>query len=88
VNSPLPAETVRQLVAQRHREGDFTEAEVLHLASRRDFVVHKYRDKHWKLRKLTRRLCTDGKLDMVMFDGKQFYYRVPGTYKKEDYRDS
>jgi hypothetical protein len=74
-------------LAQRAAKGDWTEAEVLIMASRRDFVVHKYRDSQAAVRKLTRRMYKDGKLDMVLFDGRQFYYRVPGTYKKEDYDD-
>lgn len=69
--------TARQVIARRRHHGDWTEAEVLAMAACRDFIVHKYRDRHEKLRKLTRRMCRDGKLVMVMYDGKQFYYRTP-----------
>lgn len=64
-------------IRARHRKGKYTEAEVLEIAQRRDFCVHKYRYGHEALRKLTRRMCKDGKLVMVLFDGKQFYYRTP-----------
>jgi hypothetical protein len=70
-------DTAASVVRQRHRTGDLTENEVLLIAGRRDLVVHKYRDSHAKLRKLTRRMCKDGKLVMVMYDGRQFYYRTP-----------
>jgi hypothetical protein len=69
--------TARQVLARRRHTGDWTEEEVLAQARRADFIVHKYRDRHEKLRKLTRRMCKEGKLEMVLFDGKQFYYRTP-----------
>jgi hypothetical protein len=56
-----------------------TEAEILTIATHRDFTVHKYNYRHEKLRKLTRRMAQDGKLTMVMYDGKQFYYRTPSA---------
>ena len=67
--------TARQVVSARHREGDFTEDEVLFIAARRDFTVSKYRWGHSALRKLTRRMRADGKLELVGFDGRNFYYR-------------
>lgn len=70
-------ETARQVVARRHREGDFTEEEILSIAARIDFPVHKYRRKHEALRKLVRQLERDGKLHLVAFDGREFFYRTP-----------
>jgi hypothetical protein len=69
--------TVRQMLVRRRRAADWSEEEVVVMARHADFVVHKYRHTHEKLRKLTRRMCRDGKLKMVMFDGQQFYYRTP-----------
>jgi hypothetical protein len=69
-------ESTKLMIAARHRRGDFTEEEVLMIARHSDFRVHKYRYSHESLRKLTRRMCKDGKIVMVLFDGKQFYYRT------------
>lgn len=55
----------------------WSEPEILAVAARRDFVVNKYRWSHASLRKKTRRMAADGKLEMVMYDGQQFYYRTP-----------
>lgn len=59
----------------RHRQGVFTEEEVLFIAAKRDFLVSKYLWRHEALRKLTRRMHREGKLKRIMFDGRNFYYR-------------
>jgi hypothetical protein len=56
-----------------------TEAQVLEIAASRPFYVHKYRYRDEKIRKLTRRMCKDGKLVMTMFDGRYFHYRKSKT---------
>ena len=68
-------DNIKQLIAKRHRHGDFTEEEVLIIAEHSDFRVHKYRWSHTALRKLTRRMCRDGKLRLAGFDGTNFIYR-------------
>jgi hypothetical protein len=80
-----PFDTAASVVRRRHHAGDLTEEEVLIVARQRELVVHKYRDSHEKLRKLTRRMAKDGKLVMVLFDGRQFYYRTPGSFNENDY---
>jgi hypothetical protein len=69
--------TARQVVARRRHHGDWTEAEILAIARRSEFMVWTYRWRHEKLRKLTRRMCKDGKLVMVMRNRDQFFYRTP-----------
>ena len=66
--------TVQQLRESRQRKGEWTEDKVLAIAGRTEFCVSKYSYSHEKLRKLTRRMCKDGKLVLVMYNGKQFFY--------------
>lgn len=54
----------------------WTESEVLSLASKIEFFVHKYSHKHGPLRKLTRRICKDKKLIKTMTCNRFFYYRT------------
>ena len=55
----------------------WTHAEILDIAAQREFAVHKYSWAQQNVRKMTRRLCKDGKLAMVASDGTHFYYRTP-----------
>lgn len=71
------SETVRQVVARRRRDAGWTEEEILIIASRTEFCVPKYSYRHEKLRKLTRRMCKDGKLVLALGNSKQFFYRTP-----------
>jgi hypothetical protein len=59
----------------------WTERQILEIASSGIFYVNKYSYSAEKVRKLTRRMCKDGKLTMVMFDGKYFHYRKSKGYE-------
>ena len=61
-------------MSKRHREGNFTEAEVLFIAAKRPFLVSRYLWRHEALRKLTRRMHREGKLKRIAFDGRNFHY--------------
>lgn len=61
-------------MSKRHREGKFTEAEVLFIAAKRPFLVSRYLWRHEALRKLTRRMHREGKLKRIAFDGRNFHY--------------
>lgn len=80
---PKPSTAAISEAAKRHRRGQWTEAEILAVAAHRDFVVSKYRWSHASLRKKTRRMVADGKLFMVLFDGRQFYYRTKDENRYE-----
>lgn len=62
-------------LTNRHRRGEFKESEILHIASKRDFLVNKFSWHQSKLRKITLRMLKDDKLKLVHFDGRNFYYR-------------
>lgn len=58
------------------KSGKFSEEQVLKLAAKRDFRVSRFAWSHDGLRKLTRRMCKDGKLRMVQQDSDGFTYRT------------
>lgn len=61
------------------KKGGFSEEQILKIAATRDFRVSKYAWSHDGLRKLTRRMCKDGKLTMVAKDGDGFTYRTSAS---------
>lgn len=54
-----------------------TEEQILAIADDREFFVHKYGERHEKLRKLTRRMCKDGKITLVQSNSRGFNYLSP-----------
>lgn len=54
-----------------------TEEQILAIANEREFFVHRFGYRHEKLRKLTRRMCKDGKLRMVNRTSRGFTYSTP-----------
>ena len=54
-----------------------TEEQILTIANEREFFVHRFGERHEKLRKLTRRMCKDSKLRMVNQTSRGFTYSTP-----------
>lgn len=54
-----------------------TEAQILGIANEREFFVNRFGERHEKLRKLTRRMCKDGKLRLVNRTTRGFTYTTP-----------
>lgn len=54
-----------------------TEQQILAIAHEREFYVQRFGYRHEKLRKLTRRMCKDGKLKLVNRTSRGFTYSTP-----------
>jgi hypothetical protein len=67
--------SVRTTLAQRRREGDWTEEEIMLLADPGPFTVDRYSPNHEPLRKLATRLMNEGQLVMTGARGRFYYYR-------------